>query len=135
MSVDEPARQIIARSLPLLDQHRDLLIERVEASFRASTDEAAQRPGVAAMMLVDLLLAQARNVAQMGRLSDLSDLAARHRAFSISGRIYSRFGDILIPILKDSLGPTLPAEISSAWGDLFWTIIREIQSQDEPIEA
>ena len=133
VAISERTRKYMSQSLPLVHQHKEHLVNRMEANLRA--DEPHDAPygesEVVAMMLVDLLLDQARRLCDSGELGELGDVADEHRALGISGRHYSRFGDALVPVLRDLLGPRLPAAVSSAWCDVFWTIIRTALARKE----
>ena len=124
--VSNRTRSLLARSLPLVAQRKDELLEGLERNLAA-----AEAPGepfgqaeVTAMILVELLLDQARSLVQSAELAPLADTAAEHRLLDITGRHYSRFGDALVPVLRDLLGPTLPREVAMAWCDTFWAVIR-----------
>ena len=136
-AISDLARKNLSQSLPFVEQHREHLVNRMEANLRAGEpeDEPYGQSEVAAMILVDLLLAQARNLADTGHLADLRDVKEEHRALAIAGRHYSRFGDALTPILKDLLGPKLPAEVASVWCDTFWTVIGAAESRKEMATA
>ena len=131
-AISDRTRKYLSQSLPLVEPHREHLVNRMEANLRAgeAADEPYGQSEVVAMILADLLLAQARSLADSGGLADLRDVEAEHRALGISGRHYSRFGDALTPILRDLLGPKLPSEVVSAWCDAFWTVIRVTQSKE-----
>ena len=136
-ATSERTRQFLSQSLPFVQQHKEHLINRMEANLRANGagNSPYGQSEVTAMILVDLLLNQARALSELGELGDLQDVADEHQALAISGRDYSRFGDALVPVLKDILGPKLPAEISSAWCDAFWTIVRAALDQKEVMQA
>jgi len=125
-------RSLLARSLPLVQQHKTMLVERIEKSLAAaeSRDEPFGQAEVAAMMLVELLLDQARGLVESGAFAPLADVAEEHRALGITGRHYSRFGDALVPILRDLLGPIVPREVAAAYCDLFWTVLRASQAAE-----
>ena len=131
--VSDRTRSLIARSLPLVQQRRDRLAEEMERSLAATetTTDAFGQHEVTAMMLVELLLAQARKLVESGAFGPLGDISAEHRALAIDGRHYSRFGDALVPVLRDLLGPTSPRELAAAWSETFWAVIRATQ----PVEA
>jgi hemoglobin-like flavoprotein len=136
-AISDNVRTRLSRSLPLVEQRKESLVNRMEANLRAgeSDREPYGQSEVVAMILVDLLLAQARNLAEKGEMADLRDVKEEHRALDISGRHYSRFGDALVPILRDLLGPRLPREVASAWCDAFWAVIAAAQSRGEPAYA
>ena len=79
-----------------------------------------------ATTLVDMLLEQARPMAEGRTPHNLETVAARHRLQGIDGRHYSRFGDALAPVLRDAVGPRLPGAVTAAWGDAFWVVIRGV---------
>lgn len=123
---------LIAQSLPLVEHHRDALTAGIELPLRSvGADEAFGQSEVVAMILVGMLIEQAHHVIRIGGLRDVEDRAEEHRALAISGRHYSRFGDALVPVLKDVLGPNTPASVPGAWCDLFWSIIRAMGDDRE----
>lgn len=95
------------------------------------------RAGGIATALVEMLLDQARRLAEGRGPSDVESLADRHRLLGIEGRHYSRFGDGLAAILRDVIGPRLSSEVTAAWGDAFWFVIRLVMraSQERPGSA
>jgi len=90
---------------------------------------------VPATILTDLLLRQAGRIVEIGRAADLDSIADEHHSLALDGRHYSRFGDALVPILRDVLEPGVPREIPAAWCDTFWAVIRAAQPGREPAEA
>ena len=136
-AISEHTRKYLSQSLPLVQQHKQHLVNRMEANLRAGEPEGEPygQSEVAAMILVDLLLSQARHLSESGGLADLRDVAAEHRTLAISGRHYSRFGDALVPVLRDLLGSKVPRGVTSAWCDTFWTLIGAAQSRDEMADA
>ena len=136
-SISDTARGHLARSLPLLQMHREALVAAIEASFAAAAerDEGFGRPGLAAAMLVDLLIEQGRRLADGAAAGDLGRAAGEHRAAGLTGRHYSRFGDALIPSLNDVLGPNLPRQVAAAWCDAFWAAIAAMRPQPEPVSG
>ena len=130
--VSDRTRSLLARSFPLVQQRADLLIERMERSLdtTAEPNEPIGQSELIAMMLVELLLRQARHLVESGEMRALDGLARDHEQLGITGRHYSRFGDALVPILRDLLGPTLPREVAGAWCDTFWAVIRAGQEAE-----
>jgi hemoglobin-like flavoprotein len=124
-NVSTRTRSLIARSLPLVQQRREALVERMEGAL-AELDTKPSEIGqaeVTAVVLVDLLLDEARELVESGAFGELSYLPGEHYLLDITGRHYSRFGDALMPVLRDLLGPIPPRELLSAWCDTFWAII------------
>lgn len=124
--VSKHIRSLIARSLPLVQQRKEALVERMEAALATlDTKEPADgQAAVTAVVLTDLLLDEARQLIEAGAFGPLGAVTGEHYLLDITGRHYSRFGDALIPALRDLLGPIPPRETLSAWCDLFWAIIR-----------
>jgi hemoglobin-like flavoprotein len=125
-------RSLLVRSLPLVEQRRDLLVDAMERHLAAiaTEEEAFGQPEITAMLLVDLLLREVRALVETAEFSGLAGTAAEHRALEINGRHYSRFGDALVPVLRDLLGPVTPRAVASAWCDAFWAIVRTAQAAE-----
>jgi len=137
LSNEDQTILMLARSLPLVQRHRDELLEGLEACLRGSEgpDEAFGQAEVTAMMLTELLIEEAAHLVGSGTFSALADVAAEHRALDIDGRHYSRFGDALAPVMKDVLGANLPPQVPAAWCDTFWRVIRAAQGERETVAA
>lgn len=135
--VSARTRSALARSLPLVRQHKEEIVDRMGLSLRriAGKPERFDKAEATATILTSLLLRQADLIVYSGRPADLDAVAHEHRSAGIDGRHYSRFGDVLAPILKDVLGARTPREVVSAWSDTFWQVIRASQSAEEPVEA
>ena len=124
--ISERTRKYLSQSLPILEQHKEELVHRMAAGLRADRPDGGDHghAAVVAMILAELLLGQAHRLVDTCGLGDLRDLVAEHDALDIYGRHYSRFGDLLVPTVKDLLGANAPAEITSAWSDFLWSIVR-----------
>lgn len=131
------ARDILARSLPLVQPHKDRIIELMELHLRGAhgTAEPFGKAEVAAMLLVQLLLDQARSLVESGEIAAADGMLEEHRALGMDGRHYSRFGDALVPILRDLLGSDVPREVAGTWCDTFWAVMRELKPQKEAVPA
>ena len=100
--------------------------------------ESNQNPGqseINAMILVEMLINHTRHLLETGKLDDVAHIANEHAELKITGRTYSRFGDVIVPILKDVLGPNAPSVVPGLWCDMFWRIIREVTSAQPVREA
>ena len=128
-SVSTRTRSLVARSLPLVQQRREALVARMEAALAEldTQETAVGQAEVTAVVLVDLLLDEAKQLVESGAFGPLSWLPGEHYLLDITGRHYSRFGDALIPVLRDLLGPIPPREVLSAWCDTFWAIIHSAE--------
>jgi hemoglobin-like flavoprotein len=128
--VSERIRALIARSVPLVRQHKDEIISRMELHLRdVNVDQqAVGQSEVVAMMLTELLLKQAAAITEGRPMADVDIVAREHWSLGIEGRHYSRFGDALVPILRDVLGPGAPREVASAWCDTFWATVHPIRA-------
>ncbi|HYD13675.1 MAG TPA: hypothetical protein VEC11_12580 [Allosphingosinicella sp.] len=124
-AVSTRTRSLLARSLPLVQQRRETLVERMEAALAEldTKETALGQAEVTAVVLVDLLLDEARQLVEHGAFGPLSYVSGEHYLLEITGRHYSRFGDALLPVLRDLLGPIPPREVLAAWVDTFWAII------------
>ena len=132
-ATSERTRTFISRSLPLVQPHKEHLITRMESNLRLDEPDGTPigHSELSAMILVELLLTQAHHLSSSSELGDLRDVADEHRAHGISGRDYSRFGDALVPVLKDLFGARVPPEVPAAWCDMFWVIVRAALAQRE----
>lgn len=131
--ISENARAILARSLPLLQPHRERIVERMEVHLRGAggEEEPFGQSELAATALVRLLLDQARSLVESGEIAAAGGILDEHRALEIDGRHYSRFGDALVPILRDLLGQRVPREVAGTWCDTFWTVLRALKPRKE----
>ena len=136
-AVSTRTRSLIARSLPLVQQRREALVERMEAALAEldTRDSAIGQAEVTAVVLVDLLLDEARQLVESGAFGPLSYVPGEHYLLEITGRHYSRFGDALMPVLRDLLGPIPPRELLSAWVDTFWAIINAAEGGSGKVVA
>ena len=135
--ISDNARHILARSLPFVQHHKDRIIERMELHLRGAVGDVEPfgQSAVAAMLLVQLLLDQARSLVESGEVAAADGIRDEHRALEIDGRHYSRFGDALVPILRDVLGASVPREVAVAWCDTFWAVVRHFEPQKEVASA
>ena len=135
--VGELTRRRLAQSVHLLESRKDRLLEALEAGFgtREAKGEDFGRAKAVARVLTGLLIEQGRNLVDWGELRVPGDALVEHRALGISGRHYSRFGDALVPVIRDVLGPGVPREIALAWCDAFWAAIGGVMAQAETAPA
>jgi hemoglobin-like flavoprotein len=127
--ISERTRANLTRSLPIVRRHKEEIVSNMHVYLRQVDEgrDALGRSDIAATVLVELILRQAGLIVDSGHSEGLETAAAEHRALGIDGRHYSRFGDALVPILRDVLGVQVPREIPSAWCDAFWAVVRAIQ--------
>lgn len=135
--ISDNVRDILSRSLPLVRSQKDRIVERMELRLRGAggDEEPFGQSEVAAMLLVQLLLDQARNLVETGQVAPANGARDEHRALQIDGRHYSRFGDALVPIVRDVLGESLPRGFAGAWCDTFWAVVRNLEPQKEAAPA
>jgi len=129
ISLSARQRGLLSQSLLLAERSEDALIDRMSSCLRASDRGGADNSEMIAMMLVDLMLTHANNLARSGPAADPAETRREHDALGIQGRHYSLFGDALGPILDDLLGPNLPRTVAGAWCDAFWALIRVVQAE------
>ena len=132
--VSKNVRRRLLESLGAVEARKQTLIQELGKSMQLSQDQGEPHghAQVAAAALVDMLIDGGRNLIER-RIEDHAPLASQHRAQGIHGRHYSRFGDALVPVLRDVLGPTYPRSVASAWIDAFWAIVRAMQEGEETV--
>jgi hemoglobin-like flavoprotein len=134
--LSDRSRQLLSRSLPLVQAQKHDVIDLMQASLiLAEPEQPAGQSEINAMILVGMLVNQVAHVLETGDYDDLAHLPDEHAALHITGRTYSRFGDVLAPILRDVLGATVPDEVGGAWVDMFWAVIREAAARRQLLEA
>jgi hypothetical protein len=129
--IGETARDNLFHSLAAVEAATPAIKAAMAASVASADGEPppfARAEGIASA-LVDMLVEQARRLAEGGGPGGVAAIALEHRALGIEGRHYSRFGDALVPVLKDSVGPRLPGAVTAAWVDAFWSVIRLVMRQ------
>lgn len=128
--LSDRSRQLLSQSLPLVQAHKHEVIDRMQACLiLAEPDQDAGQSEINAMILVAMLINQVSHILDTGEYDDLAHIPNEHAALKITGRTYSRFGDVLSPILKDVLGTNVPGAVSGAWIDIFWSVIRAAAAQ------
>lgn len=132
--ISEKVRDNLFHSLAAVEAAAPAIKAAMIPSLALAEGERAPfvRAGDIATSLVDMLLEQARLLAEGRRPRRVDAIAAGHRLKGIDGRHYSRFGDSLAPVLKDVVGPRLPGAVTAAWGDAFWFVIRQVMRQSPP---
>ena len=122
-------RTLLLQSLrPVEAKEDEIRAAFTKALARSDHDpELSDTPAVIAALLVSFLIEQVRHVVETGQPMKLELHRAEHRLHDIHGRHYSRFGDALVPVLKDALGGAYPRATASAWSDAFWAILREMR--------
>ena len=128
--LSDRSRQMLSQSLPLVQAHKHEVIDHMQASLvLAEPDQDPGQSEINAMILAEMLITQVRHILDAGEYDDLAHIPTEHAALKITGRTYSRFGDALVPILKDVLGTNVPSAVSGAWIDIFWSVIRQATAQ------
>ena len=123
-------RAQLSQSLPIVLQHREHLFERLEAQLAQLDPPSVRNSKAAATALIELLIEAVQSIVDTGLFSPNLHLAAELDALDIGGRHYSRFGDALVPTLKDI---SLPAPVAALWCDIFWSAIREASGFREAV--
>ena len=101
------------------------LISEAEA-FGLLQDRRAAFSAAAAPLLVGADIDIATGTAAADRLLDMmiaayeGRLAPEARACDLPSSVYSRFGDNLVPLLKDVLGPSLSVAFLARCVDAYW---------------
>ena len=136
-SLSENTRKSLFRSLAAVENNKLPITIAMTGSLAAAEaeDSSLERSETIVVILLEMLVEQAKHLIEGRDVQDLEAQARRHQQHGIAGRHYSRFGDALVPVLRDVLGPNLPRGFASAWCDAFWFIIRSINQHEQPREA
>lgn len=123
--IREPIRHLVAGSLALLKSHQDEIVAAMEASLTAAKGglEPYGESELVATLLVEMLIERTQQIVTTGRPTAAGQIVAEHRELGIDGRHYSRFGDSLVAVLADVLGPVISREAATAWCDTYWAIL------------
>ena len=135
--LSEPILRRLAASLPFVERNKHELIDRMEEGLAAdeSREEAFGQAEITAMMLTEMLLVHAREMIETGELGSLAAELAEHEMMAITGRHYSRYGDLLVAVMKDLLGPNVPSDVPAAWCSAFGAIVRRVQEARDAVYA
>jgi hemoglobin-like flavoprotein len=130
IELSDRTHDFLVQSLPLMEHRKDALTKGLARYLRS--DEGKEDPDseLVASVLTDMLIDQASQLVRSTMLLDLGEIRLDHSRLRLQGRHYSRFGDALVPVIRDVLGSKLPREIAGAWGDIFWAIIRAVQASE-----
>lgn len=130
--LSEKTRHDLFHSLAALRAAEPAIVAAMSAYLARTEEEPAPpvRAATLATLLMEMLLAQAKRLAAGEEPEDVDSIGAANRRAGIEGRHYSRFGDALIPVLKDALGPRLPVAMASAWCDAFWLVVRRVLERE-----
>lgn len=131
-AIAEDIRLRLAQSMPEVDPRRGVIARKMQERLQEleTPDEDFGQAEVTAMLLVELLVNCASDIAAFGGVRNLEEVARQHQRLDIDGRHYSRFGLVLAPVLRDVFGLKLPPKTASAWCDAFWHIIRHMAPQE-----
>ena len=132
--ISETTRERLACSLVLVQANRAALVEGMKRALLSSEgrEEPLGDTQTMAQMLVDMLVGEAWRVVSEGSAADLAAYASEQAVLGIDGRHYSRFGDALVPLMRDVLGLSFPAEMAGAWVDTFWALVRAVVAVRNP---
>ena len=136
-NLNERAREIIAETLPLMEQHRapmEAALERYMAR-QGPYDTSAGRSRVTTGAIAGMLFDHARAFGGKDVPVSLTETAQRHRKLSLGGEHYSTFGDALKPIMKDVLESKATSPVLAAWTDAYWAIVRMLFRQETRLAA
>ena len=123
--LSERARRKLSQSLPLVQAHKQEIIDRLDAALvRAESDCEPTPSAIDAKVLFQALVGQVRHRLGMGDHAVRSQPLPLITAHPAARRTYSQFADALVPILKDALGPDVPQAAPAAWNQAFWDLVR-----------
>ncbi len=135
--LSEQTRNTLRHSLTAVEAQKAAIIEAMSRSLAAAgtAEEAPEHSGEAAAVLVTMLIEQAKLLIEGREPQGLDVQRAEHQLHGIDGRHYSRFGDALVPVLKDTLGPSFAKVVGSTWCDTFWALIRAMHQQEDIVSS
>lgn len=135
--ISNDARLRLAQSMPTLEKRRGKLVGAMRDRLVAleEDEEPFGQGEVTALILTDLLIECARDMAAFAKMRDLRSAAIQHERSGIDSRHYSRFGIALDPVLREVTGPQLSPFMIAALCDAFWLLVRKIGSDRLPRHA
>jgi hypothetical protein len=135
--VSTNTRTLLVQSIAAVEGAQDKMLQRLSISLARSEQdpELSDKPDRMASLLLSFLLKQVKHIIEAGEPRDLDVDRAQHRLSGIEGRHYSRFGDALVPIFRDALGPTYPRATAAAWCDAFWGIVQRMRQGRETSDS
>ncbi|KKC26434.1 globin domain-containing protein [Sphingomonas sp. SRS2] len=120
---------IVKSTAPALQQHGVAITTRmyerlfVDPEIKALFDQAAQESGEQPKRLAGAILAFAKNVDNLGALSQAVErMAARHVETGVKPEHYPAVAAALLPAIKDVLGDAVNEEVLNAWGEAYWML-------------
>jgi hypothetical protein len=130
-------RTLLVQSLRAVEAGKERIALALSTSLaRSERDpELSDTPDIIAALLLNFLIEQVEHVTETGEPGELDRHRAEHRLHGIDGRHYSRFGDVLVPVLRDTLGPSHPRATALAWSDAFWAVVQRMRQGGEPDAA
>lgn len=136
-NLSERARDVLAVTLPLMEQHRVPLEEALERYMarQGPYDPSAGRTKVTTGAIMDMLFGHAGQLAENGPAVGIGETARRHRRLALGGEHYSCFGDGLKPIMKDVLGVRATSPVLAAWTDAYWAIVWMLFAEETRLAA
>ena len=136
-NLSKRAREIIAETLPLMEQHRPGLQEALQRYMerQGPYDPSAGRTKVATGAIMDMLLGHAHQRGESGPAAGIVETARHHKTLALGAEHYSYFGDGLRPIMKDVLGSSATSPVLAAWTDAYWAIVRMLFAQETRLAA
>ena len=120
---------IVKSTAPALQQHGLAITTRmyerlfVDPEIKALFDQAAQESGEQPKRLAGAILAFAKNVDNLGALTQAVDrMAQRHVETGVKPEHYPAVAAALLPAIKDVLGDAVDQKTLDAWGEAYWVL-------------
>lgn len=133
---------LVKSTAPALQAHGLAITTRTyerlfsDPQIKALFDQAAQKSGEQPKRLATAILAFARNVDNLGALTEAVDrIAARHVAVHIRPEHYPAVADALLPSIKDVLGDAVDERTLSAWGEAYWFLAEVLKAREAELDA
>jgi len=120
---------IVKSTAPALQQHGLAITTRMyerlftDPEVKSLFDQAAQESGEQPKRLAGAILAYAKNVDNLGVLSQAVErMAQRHVETHVKPEHYPAVAAALLPAIKDVLGDAVDQPVLDAWGEAYWLL-------------
>jgi nitric oxide dioxygenase len=118
---------IVKSTAPALQRHGLAITQRMyerlfaDEEIKALFDEAAQETGEQPKRLAAAILAYAKNVDNLGALTQaVQRMAERHVEVGVRREHYPAVAAALLPAIADVLGDAVDQAVLDAWGEAYW---------------
>lgn len=130
--VSPQVRTHLIQSINAVESRKNELAQALSKSLSRSAHdpELSDTPDKVADALLSFVIDLSRHAIAGTPPADLLTYRHQHRLDGIDGRHYSRFGEALVAVIRDGLGPTYPRETGPAWSEAFWVFVRHLRGEE-----